>query len=308
MPRMARMNSRMIHPIENKKGDKIPPGLSRVLHKENLDQVVLKKSHIEIVENVEEMEAGSLSNIYNQNNDFFSTRAFPQIGEYLTIKVLNHRGKNNDEKANEDAQDEELNQDELLKSIKSLEPPKLENSLIKEFKMKVVHIYQNGDLLLQYSRNSENENQINMINIKARVPAKAMLNEKPLTTKDLQNIQIVENVKNELVKRTSSSWDDEYTLRMSGFNEAQSKVASEVDSSMKKLKNMRSSFEKKLKTIQNERNMFAKNKQNSDSKLNELNQKIIEQKAKIDEQKQLLSQKDQELQALKPSEEGAENP
>ena len=245
--------------------------------------------------------SGSLYNLEDKNNRLFVTFNRPDLNDFLMIKILNQKALKDSEQTAEDgsqpAEDEnELDEDKLIKSLPSLEPFDLKSKgILKEIKMKVMHRYDNGDLLLSYNRESVSEENTSLIKVSARLPAQYLDPAKELTTKDLADIHFIELGEEEVIDKSSSSWEDEYTLRLSGFSEADSKLAAELDVKRRELMDIKQQLENRLKSLGSERRQMAKERDTWIEKNKQADQKLAEANAKLEEQKQQIAAKDNEL-------------
>ena len=306
VPKLNRVSNRTLENLFEKKGKKIVP--ETMVQAPMRSTVYKKKSEVHIKPNLDSRASGSLSYLENSNNDLFSTNPKYSVGDYIPITVVNHRSdkKDNNKGGDKDEkkQEESLDEDALLQSIKSLEPPSNHgNNLIKKFNMKIVHQFDNGDFLLEYNRETRNSFLSNEMIVQARLPSKNLNEDKQVTTNDLVNVRMLESEENDIVERKSTSWDNDITLRMSGFNEVKSKLAGEIDQSRKRIEDIKSKFQEKLKLIGKERKSYAKDRLKNQKEMQELTKKIELQKTKIAEQNDLINQKNQEILEMRRPEE-----
>ena len=185
-------------------------------------------------------------------------------------------------------------------------------ALLKHLKMRIAHRFPNGDLMAVYSRESTSNLQGKMLEIRARIPYLVTTEDRELTTEDLTEIHYVESHHGEVFDRSSGSWEDEYTLKLSGFTEAKSKVASNIESKRKKLIEFRDKLRRRLEAFGKERRKVtktrsqnAKDKALMKDKVQELNNKISERDATISSQKDELEAKDKQIQEMSRAPAGA---
>jgi hypothetical protein len=182
-----------------------------------------------IIENVNKKNTtGSLFNPNDERNFLFTSSGPVSVGRYVDIKIVSKRiekAKNAEEIAkNEPNKKGDDLTKELLESLPDFAPAKPgEIGAIKRFSMKITHRYENGDALVTMQRTSLVNGDANEISVAGRIPYDRLISGYQLTTDDLNEVKFVESNMGELSNRFSSGWEDEYTLRMSGFNEARSK-------------------------------------------------------------------------------------
>ena len=258
-------------------------------------------------------ETGSLGGIDDPRNYLLGGDAPVVIGSFLDIKVTSNRAdalkspgdanadaaKSGDgaNAAGKDNKSPDQMEQELIKELPNLEPGSKDHPvLLKTFKMQVMHQYENGDVLVMYKRRSVRGDQAGEIIVKGRVPYAALQRRDQLTTTDLADIDWRESNEGELGERRSANWEDEYTLRMSGFDEARSKPALAIEEQRRQLKEIRSklgnqikSFAQERQTVAKERSDLAEQKKQYDEKLSELEKKVADQ--------------EKEIESLKPAEE-----
>lgn len=191
---------------------------------------------------------------------------------------------------------------DLLKSLPNLDPvqgdPEKPN-LVANFKAEVLEVLENGDAIIGYHRRSVRGDQASDYLIKARVPQAALAEKESLTTANLVDVEFRESREGELSERHSSRWEDEYTLRMSGFDEARSKSAVALEDQRRQIKDTRDKLATQIKAFSTERNTVAKERAEYLAKKKEEAQKITELEAKVKEQ-------NEEIDKLKPKEEDKE--
>lgn len=261
----------------------------------------VKKSDVEIIEQKPNRAAGSLFDLDDDRNRFFISGFIPKIGRYLEVKIdspnlvapkdVSKKGK--DKKADEYS-DPQIQA--LLDSLPNLTPPEGgEPRFISNIKMKVVDRFKNGDLLLTFQRNSQSERDRHFITIEATVPYHTVMSGGAIKVSDLVNISFIETRGQDVVHRQSSSWEDEYTARLSGYTEARSKVALELEDKRRDIERVRNKLDTRLRSFGKERRKVAQERdallvdQKKDrAKLSKLSQKVQDQKNKIDEQSKII--------------------
>jgi hypothetical protein len=299
-------------------------------------ELFVKQKRIAVAEADRPNETGSLFNPDNERNYLFTPTGPLNVGRFVKIQVVANRqgerkkdgtakGKDKDkdkekDKAGKGAKagagkgdgdgkgdgkgGDEL-EAELLKALPDLEPAeKGEIPLLKDFKMQIVHRYENGDVLAMLDRKSQYEDHTNEVTVQARIPYDRLASGDDLTTEDLLDVHMLQSHAGELADRHSSGWEDEYSLRLSGFSEAKSKVAMELEDQRKKLKEADEKAETKIKAFGEERRQFAKQRDElnqkkaaQDAKVLSLEDKVQEQKGTIDNQTEQLKSQEAEKAA-----------
>jgi hypothetical protein len=278
-------------------------GVSRPVGSVAAPDLYVKERNVVIKDIDQANETGSLFNPDDERNYLFASSGPQTVGRYLDVFVVSNRadGKNPDgtkpveeQKKDDLAKSEDEIQKELLGSLPELTPPgsKTDPALIKGFKMRIVHRYSNGDVLAMLNRRSMSEDQMHDLNIESRIPYDRLSSGEPLTTRDLQDVKYRENRNGELVDRSSSGWEDDYSLRISGFNEAKSKEALELSDKQKQLEDATKKLEARMKSFGDERNQLSKQREDltkkseeQDQKVKDLEEKVKEQEATIEELK-----------------------
>lgn len=315
------IDSREPHFLARREGGKILKNSSKVKPQVSNPKFFTHKKVVKVVPLKSEYSSGSLYNLDDKNNHLFLTFNKPVPSDFLLVKIVNHKVLKN--QANDDPQTDaesgkqgdELDEEQLIKSLPSLEPADLKSKgVMRNIRMKVMHQYINGDLLLSYNRNSTSDENSKLIKVKARLPRQFLQPEQQITTDQLAEVEFEEVGDEEVIKKSSTSWEDEYTLRISGFSEAESKEAAELDVKRRELMDIKEQLGNRLKSLGSERRQMAKerdkwiesNKQ-ADKKLAEANEKLEEQKQQLIEKETALKEKNAEIEALTRPEDKPEN-
>jgi hypothetical protein len=262
----------------------------------------VKEKKIVIKDVEEENDSGSLFNVDDERNYLFASTGPQTIGRYLDINVVSNRTdaakaakpgpvKTAEEQKAEDlAKSQDEIQKELLGSLPDLNPAGTpeDPALIKSFKVRIVHRYSNGDVLAMLSRQSTSEDQLKDVNIETRIPFDRLASGEPLTTRDLIDVKYHENNDGEITDRTSTGWEDEYSLRLSGFDEAKSKGATDLADKRKKLEEATKKLETRMKSFGEERNLLSKEKQDLTAKTEEQQEKVKTLEDKVKEQEEII--------------------
>jgi hypothetical protein len=282
----------------DKESDKVA-GNSRPIGGTPTDLFVKEKKTV-IKDVKEENDSGSLFNVEDERNYLFASTGPQSVGRYLEINVVSNRldaakaaakpdaVKTPEEQKKEDlAKSQDEIQKELLGSLPDLNPTGAADdpALLKSFKMRIAHRYPNGDVLAMLSRRSTSDDQVKDVNIETRIPFNRLASGEPLTTRDLIDVKYHENSDGEITDRMSTGWEDEYSLRLSGFDEAKSKGAIDIADKRKKLEEATKKLETRMKSFGEERNQLSKQKEEltAKSEAQQEQVKVLEEKVKEQE-------------------------
>jgi hypothetical protein len=192
-------------------------------------------------------------------------------------------------------------QDELIAALPKLEPEDKTPKVPSVIKMRVLRKLENGDVIVEATRASTNEWDANSIRAVSRIPRQRLQSNQPLTTLDLVDVDWYEQQGANTIARESSGWEDEYSLRWAGFEEARSKTAMELENKRKDLHKVKDRLQDRIVNMSKERGQIAaerervrKLREEAEQKLNELNKKVADQNGLIEQQKDTI-QKQQAL-------------
>lgn len=267
-------------------------------------EMFVRKKEINIEPIEKQNDSGSLFNLEDERNYLYATRGPVAIGKYIEVQIASRRaaaqtaapaatpaeGAAGQQPPNDEATNA------ILKSLPELAPADDEGEMLKRMQMRVVERLENGDVVVMTRRSSVRETLGNEINVKARIPYEKLITGNPITTDDLADIQWNETDKGQLVERYSSSWEDEYTMRLSGFTEAKSKLASELDDKRRQLMETRKRIETQAKTMGDERRKIAKERET-------LLKKQAEDATRIQALEKTTQEQGDKIRALTPKEE-----
>ena len=317
------ISSRDLTLYNRKEGNKSTSPLVTSSKSKKNPEVFVKRRDVIIEPILDSDDDGSLFNVNDSKNNLFATYLRPRVGGFLLVKVLNHKSLvNSIEKIeeNEDGnsaesiangKDDEFNEMELIKALPHLGPiEEDEKSVIKNLRMKVVHQFENGDLLLTFKRSSANENNSKQAFVQARLPFDRVISKNNLTTRDLTEIKLLENYKDEIIEKNSTGWEDEYTLRLSGFDETKSKFATKLEEKRNDLRKIKNKLHDRLENLGKERRQMARerdklirNKSSLEESEKELKAEIEEQKGKLEEQSSQIEEQKKVIEDLSRPEE-----
>ena len=243
------------------------PVETRAAGSNGVPQIFTKSTKIEVKPVERHGGDGSLFRLDDGRNGLFTTEEPTVPGSYLTVEVAsNHApaktpGKGEVAKPKGEKLSDDPEVDALLKALPDLEPAEKTATIVKRFRAKVTHRFDNGDLALLYRRESFSPEETQQLQVKARVPYMRLVSGENLKTTDLVDVEWVENTRGEVVERTSSGWEDEYSVRLSGFDESKSKVALDLDDKRKAVADANEQLKTKLKSMGEERRQFSKQRE-----------------------------------------------
>ena len=298
-PQVAKISERSPDLFE-KESDHLQ-GKSRGVDEAAAPEMYVKQKSTVIKDAALPNETGSLFNPDDERNYLFTPTGPLNVGRFLKVKVVANRqnDKKKDDgkkdagkddktaKAGKDGKDD--TEDELLKALPDLAPAnKGEPALLKSFKMQIAHKYENGDVLAMMTRKTGDGDQAGEIAVQARIPYDRLASGDELTTDDLLDVKLRESKNGEIADRSSSGWEDEYSLRLSGFTEAKSKEAMELADQKKKLEETGEKLATRIKALDEQKKQFtkekddmAKKKADEDEKVQQLEDKVKEQQDQI---------------------------
>ncbi|MES2744578.1 MAG: hypothetical protein V4655_04085 [Bdellovibrionota bacterium] len=264
-------------------------------------EVYVKKEAIEIVPTETKNYTGSLLVEKSPNTYLFTSPPRAEVGEFLDVFVtVNRKDKAPAATAapatpaDPAAKGDQI-QDELIAALPKLEPGTADAKMPSSIKMKVVKKLENGDVIVEAARASQNEWEANSQRATARIPYLKVQGEGEITTKDLADVHWQESTNGQITERESHTWEDEYSMRWAGFDEARSKVAIDLENKRKDLEKVKDRLRDKIVNVGRERNKLAveKNKvadlrKEAEDKLNELSSKNAQQESQIEQQKDII--------------------
>ncbi len=297
-------------------------GRSRGAEGGQAPEMFVKEKSIAIKDTDRPNETGSLFNVDDERNYLFTAKGPLNVGRFLKVRIVFNRtggkgkeakeakeasdkakgGKEGKDKEKDKEKDGEL-EAELLKILPQLEPAvKGEPELLRSFKMQIMHRFDNGDVLAMMTRQTAVGDQASEISVSARIPYDRLASGDELTTDDLLDVRIRDTREGELAERTSSGWEDEYSLRLSGFNEAKSKAALELADQKKKLAEVGEKLDTRIKTLGDERAQVAKQRDELNQKKAASEQEVSDLQDKVKEQEDTIQKQEQEIKELTPEE------
>ena len=270
-------------------------------------EIFIKQTKQVIVSKGPAAVSGSLYNIEDPRNILLVEKPRGLVGTYLDVKVESNRLENteNDENEADPTSKDELEKT-LLKALPDLNAGKENPVLLRSLKLRVGNRLPSGDVLVSLARSSSNKIESNSIKLVARIPFDVLKEKRPLTTKDLYDVEWIESLDGDVFERKSMNWEDEYTLRLSGFSEAKSKAALSLEEKKKQLKKVKSQMQSQLQNmtsqrvkIAQERSRLRKIEEKHEEEKRLLREEVESRNQSIDEQKQAYKELEEEKEALR---------
>ena len=298
--KMVNASSRPVEGFDKQKGSLVPVQ-TRDIGNGAAPQLYVKNRKVDIRAKGDNDGTGSLYKKEDGRNGLFTTDEPIVPGSYVTVEVssnyLDTKAKEKSKKgANLDKSEDSALEAAMLKGLPDLEPADKEIPIVKRFRMKVTHRFDDGDLGVFMKRESSNANETQLLQIKARIPYMRLVSGDNLKTSDLVDVEFHEVSHGESVDRTSSGWEDEYSLRMSGFDESKSKVAADLDDKRRKLAETAEQMKTSLHAMSDERKQFSKQREGLLEGKKKAEEELVATKKQFDEQSK-------ELEKFKPKEE-----
>ncbi len=280
-------------------------------------EVFVKRESLALVPKAAKNYTGSLFSLNKAQHLLFVEPPRAQVGDLISVAVRVNRGDKSKSPAAPEASapavppvsakpglDKAL-QEELIAALPKLEPGLPDPKIPSILKMMVVRELENGDVIVEANRASENDWESQSIRAQGRIPRAIIQGKQEITTLDLSEVQWYESQNGELIERESSQWEDEYTLRFAGFDEARSKMALDLENKRKDMEKVKDRLQERIVSVgkergkvAEERERVAKLRQEAEVKLGELNRQVSEQDSLIGQQKETIIKQEQLLESL----------
>jgi len=272
---------------------------------ESAPEIYVKRESLAVVPKETQNFTGSLLSLNRAENSLFMEPPRGAVGETLDVVVKVNRSEGAATPTPAPAAPAagappgatgKGPQDELIAALPKLEPEDKTPKVPSIIKMRVLRKLENGDVIVEATRASTNEWDANSIRAVSRIPRDRLASNQPLTTLDLVDVDWYEQQGANTVERESSGWEDEYTLRWAGFEEARSKTAIELENKRKDLEKVKDRLQDRIVNMSKERGQIAqerervrKLREEAEQKLGELNRKLAEQNGLIEQQKETIT-------------------
>lgn len=239
-------------------------------------ELFVRQKEIKIRRNAPVNETGSLTDLNDPRAYLFGFERPLDVGSFIDVKIESNRGNsktssNKDSAAASTAASDEAapapadgtaakgdDSKNLLKSLPNLEPLDGQAALMTSMKMQIMERFDNGDVLVMHRRRSMRDGQASEVVVTSRLPVSALSRQDQVSTNDLVDVDWRESFDGELAERKSANWEDEYTYRLSGFEESKSKRAKLLDENREQLKSAREKLEKDMKLHLADRDKMTK--------------------------------------------------
>jgi hypothetical protein len=248
---------------------------------------------------------GSLMAVDHPRSFYFAAPPVSLVGQTLEIFFREEAKKKPPEPAapKKDQGSKDPGSDELLTKLREklphLSPEDKEARIPPSIKMTVLYEKPNGDLVLAYTRESQSRFEAKSLNIRAELSHEVLREARPLTTGDLKGVSFFEEDPKDPLTRRSQVWEDEYTLRYAGFDEALSQEALDLKRTREELQDMGKQMENRMVSLGKERETMAKERDGLLTQMEEQKKALEEQKKLAEEQKKRLDEFEKKAQEVK---------
>lgn len=282
-------------------------------------ELFVRQKDIKIRRKTPVNDTGSLTDLNDPRAYLFGFERPLEVGSYLDVKITSNRveaksaPKDQVDTASDPAaakpadtttaNDESKN---ILKSLPNLEPLDGKAAVMTSMKMQIMERFDNGDVLVMHRRRSIRDGQASEVVVTSRVPSTALSRQDQVTTNDLVEVDWRESFDGDVVERKSANWEDEYTLRLSGFEESKSKQAMALDEKHDQLKKAREKLEKEMKQHVSDRDKMSKERATMMEEKEKNTQKISELTTENEELKKKLGEETAEATETKDGEKKAD--
>ncbi len=277
-------------------------------------ELFTRKKEAEITSDIKKNESGSLMNFHDSKNHFFAAHQDLNIGDFLTIQIQSNRvdvpaASPDDKKTPASAAvagsaaplpGADPAETAILNSFPNLEPGATKKpELLKNFQVQIIGIDNNGDLMVEYKRESTQDDYSNQLVLRGKISKSDLTPGVDPTTRNLHDITWDESKDGSLIDRRSRQWEDEYTLRLSQFDEAKSRSAITLENQKQQLKEIKSKLDTRLRTMSTERQKVAQQREELNRKAKENEEKVQKMHDDLEEKTKELESKEKELEKIK---------
>lgn len=184
--------------------------------------------------------------------------------------------------------------------LPELGPKNEEAKPIEQLTMKVSQRLPNGNYIVQYRSESRTTREDNYTYVTAILDGRKRFNPDKLTTADLSEIHFRQkDGPKEDYELSSTGWLDEYTLRLSRFNQAKSRIALELEDKRKRLAKVRNSLKNRIQSFKKEREKVILSREKYRKKLAEQQQQSDAQAAELNKRDERIKELSTEIDDLK---------
>ena len=194
--------------------------------------------------------------------------------------------------------EENVSADSLFEQFPELKPADPKARPISSLNMKILQQKPNGDLVLQYSRSSNGKNSKKSISLQATLDGTNLsIGDNP-TTDDLSDIFMIQQEGEEKTERRSTQWENEYTMRVSGFSEIESEQAKSIERARESLRKSLANVNKNKVAMGRERNAISKERDENRKAAEQTKNDISALKDTIEGQKTRLKEVEDQLKEV----------
>jgi hypothetical protein len=274
-------------------------------------ELFLRQKKTAIVPLERQQQSASLFQVSNPQNYLFYDKPRGEVGDMIPVYVRPERkapdSEDDTEPLTEDnaEMDAEQLEKDLLAALPDLRPQDDKPVPVTKIPFKVMRILPDGDAIVENYRVSKNDDESNVVKIQARVPKSRLMSNEPILTTDLRDINWYQNRNQNVTERQSLGWQDEYTLRLSGFEEARSLQAKNLEQKRQDLIKLRDRLKQRIMNLSKERSQVARErsrltsiKDQYDSKIQDLENQIQQKAGEIDEQKAMIQRQRERIRQL----------
>ena len=302
------ISQRPIGPVQNSEGKK-DTNIRPTPTVQEPQELFTRKKELTIAPQMKKNESGSLMDYRDSKNHFFSAHQELNIGDFITIQVLSNRidqapttpvGDDKKNVAAAPVTGADPTETAILNSFPNLEPgPTKKPELLKTMQAQIVGIEDNGDLMVEYKRQSIQDEYANQLLVRAALKKSEINPGNDITTRNLRNVQWDETRDGSVIERRSLQWEDEYTLRLSQFDEAKSRSAVALENQKQQLKEIKSKLDTRLRTMSTERQKVALQREELNRKAKENEEKIQKMHHDLERKTKELNERNKELEKIK---------
>lgn len=184
--------------------------------------------------------------------------------------------------------------------LPDLGPATAEAKPIETLVMKVRQRLPNGNFIVQYQSESVSSRDETYTYVTAILDGRKRFKRGTLSTDDLSEINFRQkDGPKEDYELSSTGWLDEYTLRLSGFNQANSRQALELEEKRKRLAQIRNNLKNRIRSFKKEREKVILSREKFRQKLSDQQQQSEEQKTKLVQSEERITELNSEIADLK---------
>jgi hypothetical protein len=257
---------------------------------------------------------GSSAYLFSKNFPF-------SVGDFVNLKVVLAGGPLSKDSSSEKSPADDKSKvsedpltQELLALLPNLGAPEGGASVLQEIEAEVIGRTEEGDLIVHSSRTSQVEGKSKEVSFQATIPSRTVNDKSSFTTKDLRNVKFNEDGP-EAIRRSNTSWLDEYSMRFSGFTETASKNARQLAEDKRKLGEVRGRLDNRIQAFGSERKRMAEERAKiyaeaakKEEKFAETEKNLADRTSEVNQLKAQLEEEQKkraEMEALRLAEEKA---